>query len=322
MKFLKRAVIILALIICAGYISISWVLSNRVLTPNATHDKTVEKIKIHWGTTYEEMMKLLPSPTDFSVSTFDGLTLQGKYFNVSDSASCAIIMAHGWGVTWANMLKYVPAISDCGCDIIIYDHRAHGESGGQYGTGGINEAKDLLTVTEWVQNQYGFADNQIGWFGSSWGAAAALIAGADEKNVAFIIADASFQDWYSAVFERAEKDYGKGIKLIAPGVMQVVNWRANVDYKEASVLNVAEKIEEPVLLIHSEGDQATASSQSVNISKKLNKNSVFHHTQWGNAHVMDVVNNQEEYRKLIKEFLIGVKFQCGLAPLDSLSNQE
>lgn len=303
MKVLKSVFLFLILFMFIGYASISWLLSNRVLKPNASHEKTVEKIKTYWGTTYEDLMTLLPPPTGFTVNTFDELELKGKYFNVSDSAQCAIIMAHGWGVTWANMLKYVPAISDCGCDIVMYDHRAHGESGGNFGTGGINEAKDLLTVTEWVQKEHDLSDDQIGWFGSSWGAAAALTAGAEEKNVAFIIADAPFQNWYSAVFERAERDYGKGINLIAPGVMQVVNWRANVDYEEASVLNLADQIEEPVLLIHSESDQATSFTQSVNISKKLNDRSKLHLTEWGNLHVMDVVNNQQEFKELVYDFL-------------------
>lgn len=303
MQALKRIFTVLIVLIVIGYFSISWILSNRVLLPNATHEKTVEKISIFWETTYEELMAPLPSPTDFSVTTFDKLELKGKYFTVSDSAQCAIIMAHGWGVTWANMLKYVSAISDCGCDIVMYDHRAHGESGGKYGTGGINEAKDLLAVTQWVQQQYNFSDDQIGWFGSSWGAAAALTAGAEEKYVAFIIADAPFQDWHSAVFERAVKDYGEGINFIAPGVMQMVNWRTGVDYRDASVLNIADQIEEPVLLIHSEKDQATGSIQSVNIAKKLNSSSSFHHTQWGNKHVMDVVNNPKEFKELVNEFL-------------------
>lgn len=303
MKILKRLFLIVLILISVSYISISWVLSNRVLKPNATHEQTVEKIKVYWGTTYETLMAPLPTPTDFSVMTYDDLELKGKYFNVSDSAQCAIIMAHGWGVTWANMLKYVPAIADCGCDIVMYDHRAHGESGGEYGTGGINESKDLLTVTDWVQNKYNFSDDQIGWFGSSWGAVAALTAGAEEKDVAFIIADAPFQNWYSAVFERAVKDYGEGINLLAPGVMRVVNWRSGVDYKDASTLNLADQIEEPVLLIHSKDDQATGSIQSVNISKKLNNRSVFHHTQWGNKHVMDVINNTEEFKQLVNDFL-------------------
>ncbi|MFK7952988.1 MAG: alpha/beta hydrolase [Ekhidna sp.] len=303
MKLLKRIVLILVVFIAIGYVSISWVLSNRILKPNATHETTVEKIKIYWNTTYETLMDPLPSPSDFSVNSFDGLILKGKYFNMSDTSNCAIIMAHGWGVTWVNMLKYIPAISECGCDIFMYDHRAHGESGGDFGTGGINESKDLIAVTEWVQKEYEFNDDQIGWFGSSWGAAAALTAGAEEKNVAFIIADAPFQNWHSAIFERAERDYGNGINFLAPGVMQMVNWRAGVNYEEASVLNLADQIEEPVLLIHSEADQATGYIQSVNISRKLNSNSSFHLTKWGNKHVMDVINNKEEFTQLVNNFL-------------------
>lgn len=304
MKFIRYTISILFILIIAVYISASWVLSNRVLIPNSTSEKTLEKINIYWSDLYEEQKALLPKPSSFSVTSFDGLSLSGNYFNYSETAQCVIIMAHGWGVSWEDMIKYIPAISHCECNIVMYDHRAHGESEGKYGTGGIKEAKDLLTVTDWVQKTYQFTDQQTGWLGSSWGAAAALTAAATEKDVAFIIADAPFQDWYSAVFERAIRDYGNGIKLLAPGVMQMVNWRADVEYLNANVLKTARKIEEPVLLIHSEKDQATGYSQSVNISKELNSKSTFHLTQWGNMHVMDVVNNQNELKELINNFLM------------------
>jgi len=266
-------------------------------------ERTLEDIPIYWGTTFEEIMAMLPPPDDFSVTANDDIDISGKYFNVSDSARCLFIFSHGWGRNRPNMLKYYPMVEDCQCDIIMYDHRVHGESGGEYPTGGIKEAQDLMTVTEWANTEKGFEWNRIAWLGSSWGAATALMAGANDRDPAFIVADAPFQNWYSAVFERAIRDYGSGIKLIAPGVMQVVNMRSGVNYKEASALEKAKSIEEPVLLIHSEGDTETSSDQSVNVSKNLNESSEFHHTQWGNDHVMDVVNNTEEMKALLMEFI-------------------
>ena len=145
--------------------------------------------------------------------------------------------------TWAEMLKYVPTLEDCDCDLVLYDHRGHGESDVAYPTGGLNEAKDLLMITEWVQQQKGFTDKQVGWLGSSWGAATALLAGVHTKHIGFIIVDSPFQDWYSAIFERAIQDYGSWIKMVSTGMMKMVNWRTGIDYKKASPILATKHIE-------------------------------------------------------------------------------
>ena len=293
--------VLLFLAIC--YIGVSWALSIPILSPKSSLAISRSVIKADWGTTYEEMVKLLPKPTDFSVVSFDGVTLQGKYFAREDSPKYVIIAAHGWTCTWADMLKYVPTLADCPCDLILYDQRGHGLSDSAYPTGGINESKDLLAVTEWVQKNKGFQDQEVGWLGASWGGAAALQAGATEKNVGFIIVDAPFQNWYSAIFERAGRNYGAWTRFVSIGIMEIVNWRTGVDYRKASPLQAAKKITAPVLLIHSQMDTATDSQQSVNIAKNLNAKSVFHHLTWGGGHTLDVVIHQDKFRAIVNDFL-------------------
>ena len=70
-----------------------------------------------------------------------------------------------------------------------------------------------------------------------------MIAGADDRNVAFIFADSPYQDWYSAIFERAIEDYGSWINGVAPAVMLWVDLRANINYKEASPMEKAKMIQ-------------------------------------------------------------------------------
>lgn len=300
---LRKVLSFLALFFVIGYLFLSWKLSARVLNPGSSMELTQKRIVEQQGTTFEEMMTELPVPSDYEVESFDGTVLRGKYFVKSDSTDCAIILSHGFSATWAGMLKFERVLRDCDCDIVVYDQRAHGESGGEYPTGGINEAKDLLAITDWVGEKTGFPDSKIGWVGASWGAATVLNAGADEREMAFIIADAAFQDWYTAIFERAEKEYGLMAKVIGPGVMQVVNWRTGVEYRKASSLNLASEIDEPVLLIHSKFDSQTGYQQSVNISKKLNDRSTTHILDWGGDHTRDVFQNREKYQVLVNDFL-------------------
>ncbi len=301
---IKRVLVGLLILLPTGYLGLSWFLSNLILFPQSSLDLTKSRMVSKWKTTYEEMMADLPEPQSFSLVSFDETSIKGQYFQQPDTSGCAIILSHGWTSTWAGMLKYVPVLSDCTCDLVLYDHRAHGLSDGKYATGGINEAKDLLAVTDWVREQKGFSNEQIGWLGASWGAATVLMAGADADNVAFIIADAPFQDWYSAIFERGIRDYGSWIQLMSFGVLNVVGWRAGIDFEDASVLKVAHQIEEPVLLIHSKGDRETASHQSVNIAKKIPTDQCsFYHLDWGGDHTEDVRINRDRFQGLINEFL-------------------
>lgn len=305
MKNLKKMAIGIVVLLIVGYVGISWFLSSRVLFPVSSIEYTKKEIVENWHSTLEEELSVLPSPEDFSVETFDGLTLRGKFFVASDSSRCAIVFAHGWGDTWAGMLKYVSAFENCQCDYVFYDHRAHGQSEGKYATGSIYESRDLIAVTEWVRENKKYAPAQIAWMGSSWGAAAALMAGADSDaaDVAFIIADAPYMNWYAAIFERAIRDYGRGVKLVAGGIMTTVRLRAGINPNMASPMRVASKIDKPVLLMHSKTDNSTAFSQSISIAEGLNDASEFYLTDWGNDHVMDVVKNEEEVRRLVTTFI-------------------
>lgn len=303
MRFLKPILLILVIFILVSYAGFSYLLSDKILKTNSSFQKTLDDIENYWDMSYEEMIALLPPPSDFSIVSHDNLQISGKYFPISDSSSCLFIFAHGWARSWQNMLKYYPIVDDCGCDVLMYDHRAHGESEGEFPTGGIMESKDLILVTEWAIKNKGYSWNQIAWLGSSWGAGAAIIAGADDRNPAFIFADSPYQDWYTAIFERAIEDYGSGIHAIAPAVMIWVNLRAGLNYKEASPIDAMRKIEEPLFLIHSKTDPQTNSQQSVNIAKHLNSSSEFHHTEWGNIHVMDVISNRKEVKELLSRFI-------------------
>ncbi len=285
------------------YSCISWLASIPILSPVSSSKISQETIKNDWGTSYEEMIKLLPEHQNFSIHSFDGTLIKGKYFKSNKEAKSLIIGMHGWCGTWIDMLKYIPVLKDCSFDLILYDHRAHGASDKSHPTGGYNEAKDLLAITEWAEKNTGFKDQQIGWLGCSWGGSTALIAGATKRDIGFIIADAPFQNWYSAIFERAERTYGRWVKYLSISVMKIVDWRTGVNHREASPLLAAKKIKAPVLLFHSKTDLSTSAQQSINIFKNLNTQSEFHHLNWGGGHTLDVVLNKEKFQKIVNDFL-------------------
>ncbi|HKK74736.1 MAG TPA: alpha/beta fold hydrolase [Saprospiraceae bacterium] len=301
---MKRIFFFLAILLILLYLGICWYFSNIILNPPQGDPlERTEKMLAIKGPNAQPINDWLSVPDTFSVKSVDDVSLRGWHFQ-ADSAQCAIIMAHGWSTSRLAMIKYMYLFEDCGCDIVIYDHRGHNKSDDAYATGGIMEAKDLLRITEWTQQRTGFSNQQIGWLGVSWGGATVLQAGAEEENVAFIISDSPFQDWHSAVLERAIRDYGAWINIFVPTIKALVSLRASVHFSGASSLLRAPDIDEPVFLIHSKADSATASWQSVNIAEKLNPDlSIFHHTEWGNDHAADISNNPAEFKVLVDQFI-------------------
>lgn len=290
---IKRILIILGVLVLVMYGGICYYFSSRVIEPP---QKPLEDP--------QELVEKYGSFTDVVVETEDGLKLNGWLFENTDSTECGVIMVHGHGSNRYGMRHWMPYFWMKGCDVLMYDHRAHGDSEGVYGTFGVRESQDLLRVHEFFKISTGLSDEAVSWVGSSWGAATVLHAGPEVTDLAFILSDSPFKDLNAAVMERAIRDYGSWIKLLKPTIYALVKWRAGFDPDQANTVARAQSITIPVLLIHSQSDEATSSDQSEAIAAAMNAEVVtFHHTDWGSLHTKDVQNYPDRYWGLVDAFL-------------------
>ncbi len=289
---MKKILAFLISLFFAVYLSLGWFFSSLIIVPWRSQPdlSTLKKYGIL------EAVEVL---------TDDNISLKGSYLkNPIDSIFCGVVISHGWGGNRMGGAEYVPYFWKKGCDIILYDHRGHGESGGSLGTWSIQERKDHQSFSEVLMDKSNLAIGQIGWIGKSWGAATVLAAGSVTQNIGFILADSPYRDIKSAVNERALRRYGSWIKIFYPITYFLVQSRAKFDITEANIEALASEIRVPTLLIHSQSDDQTSSSQSVDINKKLNhKYAIFHHTKWGSRHCKDMEDHPNEYEALIDDFL-------------------
>ena len=290
-------------VLLALFLVISWYFAGLVITPHrvAIADSEVWLAERN-GIPYEEQMAPFGEPQPFSVTGERDVEIKGWFFD--NSAECAVIIAHGWSSNRLGSQKFMSTFWDLGCDVVVYDHRGHGESGGEYGTAGNLEKLDLLTVTDWVSAETSLPRSKIGWHGTSWGAATAIQAAALDNEIAFAIADSSFKDWETAIAERAIRDFGNPVKIFIGSSMSMAGMRTGTTYKTGSPYLAASDIEVPVLLIHSTTDLQTDSQQSAEIFSQLDPAiSVFHHTEWGARHGRDIDVRPDEYRALVYDFI-------------------
>ena len=303
-KFLIALGIVLLLL----YLGATYLLSGLILhTPNRDIATVYQMNKERWNLDLDSLVTTLPNREEITFTTPDnGITLRGWLFS-PDTVRCGVVFAHGYSVNRANMLKYTPLFDDCGCALLLYDHRGHGESDEAYGTGGYREATDLIAATKFLADRTGLTTDRIGWFGESWGGATVIEAAAmTTEKPAWLIAESPFADWYSAVMERGVKDYGGALRMLTPATFAWASWRSGINFYDASPLEAVRELDVPLLLLHSTSDTLTAPEQSERIAAAAPPELLsYKPLDWGAWHAHNIIWRQLEYRQIVRDFVGG-----------------
>ncbi|TXF88388.1 alpha/beta fold hydrolase [Neolewinella aurantiaca] len=290
------------------YLGITWFFSGLILnTPDRDIATVYRMNQDRWQLDLDSLQRNLPPREEMSfASPVDGITLKGWLYR-PDTVRCGVVMAHGYSVNRANMLKYAPVFDSCGCALLLYDHRGHGESAPEaFGSGGYHEATDLIAANDWLRQTTGLAQERIGWFGESWGGATVLLAAARQgaPRPAWVVSESSFADWESAVMERGLKEYGAGLNALTPGAFAWTSLRAGVDFDEVSPVLAAPKIDVPVLLVHSAADTLTYPVQFDELAKAFKPGVVTaRKLDWGAWHAHNIIWRREEYTGMVLDFV-------------------
>jgi dipeptidyl aminopeptidase/acylaminoacyl peptidase len=200
---------------------------------------------------------------------------------------------------------YVPLFWDRGCDLVMFDARHHGESTGEYATYGYYEKGDSLKVLAWFAERSGLEVSQIGLMGVSYGAATVLQAAALEPDLAFVAAEAPFQDLPTLLGEQAELRYGPLVRaILSPTVLLFASWRADFDPAAVSPLLAAREIEAPVFLIHSLQDEEIPPAHAEAIYANITHDrKVLYVTDWGAPHAQCMKTDPETFKVYMDDFL-------------------
>ncbi|MBT3389062.1 MAG: alpha/beta hydrolase [Chloroflexi bacterium] len=183
--------------------------------------------------------------------TSDGIWLSAWYTSPENGA--LILVAHGYGVSRSAEIHALFARNGYG--VLSWDARAHGESGGDLCTWGVDEVQDVVAALAFALKQTEV--EHVGAYGQSMGAVVLILAAAEFPQIEALIADSAFP----AIEEMLERLVY--VPVLRPFVRFFAQLETGLAADELRPLDVVGTISpRPVLFIQGEAD-ATIPADSV-----------------------------------------------------------
>lgn len=244
---------------------------------------------------------------DFSMVTFDGLTLRGKYYECQKGAPIEL-MFHGYrSNAESDLCGGVQRCFALGHNAFIVDQRGAGNSDGHVISFGINEHKDCLCWINFIIDHFG-KDVKIILTGISMGGATVLNAAGKElpDNVVFILSDCGFSS-PKDIIQKVITDMRLRPKLVYPLIKFAAQLFGKFDLEETSPLEAMRTCKKPVIFFHGKADAYVPCSMSEKVYEacKTHKKLVLVDDA---GHGLSCMLDNEGYLKALKEF----GEECGL----------
>ncbi len=200
------------------------------------------------------------APVEFHAS--DGVRLEGWYVPAGSVARGTIIYGHGQNRTRVEMLPMAQFAHSLGYNGLLFDFRHQGASGGELSTIGYWERLDVEAAARYALAREGAARPVIGW-GVSMGAAAMLMAAADDHDITAVISDSTFLSFDDVVKHhwKLVGHFFKPLGLlpafpIADEIIDWAAWRGHFHPSDFDLRTAVERINpRPILFVAVEGDQ-------------------------------------------------------------------
>ena len=188
------------------------------------------------------------------------IELHGWHFNTTKPLRGTIIYLHGVSDNKYSSENMAKLFTPLGFDVLAYDSRGHGESGGEFCTYGYYEKEDVALIAQQARS------GPLTLIGSSMGAAVAMQAAPLLPNVESIVLLDTFAELNTVIRDRLPPVIFNHLMKTA---VRKAEKRANFSAEEVSPLKVAQTLTIPTLVIHGAADIETFPSHSKQIYAAL-----------------------------------------------------
>ena len=189
------------------------------------------------------------------IKSFDGLTIRGRYYELTPDAPIEIMM-HGYhGNLERDLNAGIFRALNVGHSVLLFDHRGSGLSDGNTLTFGINESRDCRRWIDYVLRNIN-PNAKIILSGVSMGAATAMItSGYDDlpDNVVGIVADCGYTS-AEDIIKKVIREMKLPPNLLYPFVRLGGKIFGNFDIDEFSPIEQVKKSKVATIFVHGDAD--------------------------------------------------------------------
>lgn len=219
-----------------------------------------------------------------------------------------VVLVHGYADAKVGAIAWAPTFAKLGCNVFVYDLRAHGESGGKYSTAGVREADDLDQLLNQIRARFPDQARQIVLLGISLGAAVVLKTASKRSDIAGVILDSPYAD-----FRDAARLHGRVFAVPLPSmhriVLTIAEKIAGVNFDDARPLDVMKAVHAPILMLHGGNDPLVPRDQIDRLSAAMNSrsNANDHSIVFESAgHIDALAIETARYQAAVSEFIRAV----------------
>ena len=244
--------------------------------------------------------------THFISSPENGYDVEVLTITANEQTDDAMVIVHGIGSNYHEVLNSAFNYLENGYNVVVYNQRHTGLTGGDNYTFGLYERFDLEAVATFARGLY--PDGKLGVHGFSMGAATSTMhteLNEVSRNVDFYILDAPYHTMESAV----------ELGIIAENIpflpVSFAKWAGDVvlkvkeglNYDDIQPVKAVENITVPVLLIHGTEDEVTppVSSQEIYNAIPHEQKALWYIEGLGHCEADDLM--EEEYFNGIYQFI-------------------
>lgn len=230
-----------------------------------------------------------------------GYNLHGFYFPM-EGARKTIVIVHG--ITWSlfGSVPYMAIFRKRGYNVLIYDQRTHGLSGGENCTFGLFEKYDLKTVVDYALARLG-PGGIVGTHGESLGAATVLQHAGIDPRLSFAIADCPYSDLYPLFAYRLKMEYHLPAFPLLDVASQICYRMCGMKFSEVRPIEAVRNLETPVMFCHGVEDDYIPPQMSVDMQQARRKGLTRLYLAPNARHAQAYWNNREEYDQKVGQFL-------------------
>ncbi|MBI4577459.1 MAG: alpha/beta hydrolase [Planctomycetes bacterium] len=190
---------------------------------------------------------------DLRLKGEDGLDLAAWLVPAEGPSRGTVVYVHGHNDNRWRGLRYVEVLRPLGLDVLLYEQRAHGESGGELCTYGWRERHDLVRVLDWVEARA--PGRPVGVLGVSLGGSVAVQGVALDPRVDALISACPYADLRRVVGDYARRWFGP---LATPSrverALALAGERGGFPPAEVDTVASARGVRAPTLVIHGSAD--------------------------------------------------------------------